>query len=46
MATFPKRPDFAGNDPVKDYIRYMVEQLEYKISTLEKEISDIKVDRK
>lgn len=42
MAVFPKRPDLHDEQATRDYIKYMVERLEFMISQLEKELADLK----
>lgn len=41
MAVFPKRPDLHDEQATRDYIKYMVERLEFIISQIEKKIQEL-----
>ena len=41
MAVFPRRPDLRNDADAKDYIRYMVERIEFAAANMEKRVADI-----
>lgn len=41
MAVFPRKPDLQTTDEAKEYIRYMVERIEFAAANIEKRLDTL-----